>query len=499
VQLSGEDIYHHCQGPAEQLFGIHVLSPCTVKARISANPGVVSSYCYGQPVTLTVTTADSYAWSTGASTQSIGVIAVGSVTYTVTVTTGTCTATASYQVLGATNTPPVALCKNATVYLDSIGNARVRVNAVDGGSYSNCSGLTRSLSPNTFNCSNIGSNVVTLTVTNANHLSSSCNAMVTVIDSTAPVGRCRNASVALSASGTATVTAADIDAGSSDNCSIVSRSVSPSSFNCSNIGSNPVSLTVTTASGGHATCTATVTVTGQAMSCTASSSAGIIYLGYGAQQVTLSVNAAGAISYAWSPVTGLSCTTCAAPTFTPTAEGNYAFSLSVTNSSGCVSTCSVSVCVLDIRVPGTDGKVYICHAYSNPLLWQTLAVSVNAALAHITAHLNDHLGKCDQVCGASFKNAEEGQAVSMEMEGAESQMVVYPNPFSSDFTVTLEGFDAGCIDFKLFDVTGKLVSGLACAEAKNLLIDGNHLSKGIYLAQVQQGSLIKRARLVKAE
>ncbi|KAA3631448.1 MAG: HYR domain-containing protein, partial [Bacteroidetes bacterium] len=55
-------------------------------------------------------------------------------------------------------------------------------------------------------------------------------------------------------------TAADIDNGSNDACGIASLSVSPSGFDCSNLGENTVTLTVTDINNNPATCTATVTV-----------------------------------------------------------------------------------------------------------------------------------------------------------------------------------------------------------------------------------------------
>ncbi|MAP55595.1 MAG: hypothetical protein CL605_11900, partial [Altibacter sp.] len=79
-------------------------------------------------------------------------------------------------------------------------------------------------------------------------------------DTTPPNAVCQNVTVQLNASGNASVTAAQVDGGSTDDTGITSRSVSPSSFTCSNIGGNTVTLTVMDAAGNMDTCTATVTV-----------------------------------------------------------------------------------------------------------------------------------------------------------------------------------------------------------------------------------------------
>ncbi|HAP64944.1 MAG TPA: HYR domain-containing protein, partial [Cytophagales bacterium] len=62
-------------------------------------------------------------------------------------------------------------------------------------------------------------------------------------------------------SGNATITATDIDGGSTDNCGIASRTLDLSSFTCAEVGANTVTLTVTDNEGNVDSATATVTVT----------------------------------------------------------------------------------------------------------------------------------------------------------------------------------------------------------------------------------------------
>ena len=65
----------------------------------------------------------------------------------------------------------------------------------------------------------------------------------------------------MNATGTASITAAQINNGSTDNCGIATMTVSPSTFTCANIGQNTVTLTVTDTNGNISTGIATVTVT----------------------------------------------------------------------------------------------------------------------------------------------------------------------------------------------------------------------------------------------
>ena len=76
-----------------------------------------------------------------------------------------------------------------------------------------------------------------------------------------PVAVCRNITVQLGSSGTAVIDITDIDNGSHDpDGSIVTRSVFPKTFNCSQLGQNTVVLTVTDDEGLSSTCEAIVTV-----------------------------------------------------------------------------------------------------------------------------------------------------------------------------------------------------------------------------------------------
>ena len=79
-------------------------------------------------------------------------------------------------------------------------------------------------------------------------------------DTVPPNAICQDLIVQLDVSGISSLTAAQVDNGSNDAESSVTLSIDISTFDCSNIGENTVTLTVTDESGNMATCTATVTV-----------------------------------------------------------------------------------------------------------------------------------------------------------------------------------------------------------------------------------------------
>ncbi|MFH6960936.1 hypothetical protein ACHRV1_26420, partial [Flavobacterium aquidurense] len=90
--------------------------------------------------------------------------------------------------------------------------------------------------------------------------SDSKTATVTVEDKIKPIAITQNITVQLDALGKATITATEIDNGSTDNCAIATITLDKTDFDCSNIGTNTVTLTVTDVNGNSDSKTATVTV-----------------------------------------------------------------------------------------------------------------------------------------------------------------------------------------------------------------------------------------------
>ena len=155
---------------------------------------------------------------------------------------------------------PIASCKNATAYLNSMGNATIDLTDIDNGSSDNCGIATIVLSATTFDCTNIGANSVTLIVTDASGNVDSCISIVTLLDTTSPIASCKNATVYLNSMGNATIDSTDIDNGSTDNCGIATIALSVTTFDCTNIGANTVTMTVTDQRGYTSICMASVTV-----------------------------------------------------------------------------------------------------------------------------------------------------------------------------------------------------------------------------------------------
>ncbi|MFD2565740.1 FG-GAP-like repeat-containing protein [Pseudotenacibaculum haliotis] len=106
---------------------------------------------------------------------------------------------------------------------------------------------------------NIGVTTVTLQVSNACGNDEQTFDIV-VEDNTAPDVQVQDITVYLDGNGNASITAEQIDNGSSDNCAIETIELDNASFTCENLGDNTVSLYVTDTSGNISSASATVTV-----------------------------------------------------------------------------------------------------------------------------------------------------------------------------------------------------------------------------------------------
>ena len=182
------------------------------------------------------------------------------ITWTVTDIHGNIT-TATQNITVKDEEKPIALTQNITVQLNASGAASITAAQINNGSTDNCGIASITVDKTSFYCSNVGANTVTLTVTDIHGKVSTATAVVTVQDNVAPVALAKNITVGLSAiGGTVSITAADVNNGSSDACGIASMTVMPASFSCANVGANTVTLTVTDVNGNVSTTTAIVTV-----------------------------------------------------------------------------------------------------------------------------------------------------------------------------------------------------------------------------------------------
>jgi hypothetical protein len=222
----------------------------------------------------------------------------------------------------------------------------------------------------------------------------------------------------------------------------------------------------------------------------------IIYLGYGPQSTSLSVVTSGAeiLTYNWAGNGMLSCNNCANPVFTPSSPGTFQFTATITDEEGCTSECTISICVVDVRIESNNAdKVYLCHVppgnTGNP---QQLIISVDAVAAHLLNHPEDKLGVCGQssLCDnqLSVGGKLSGNSAISPLEEKKGKISIYPNPAYDHIFIKLSNNVSRSYSIKVRSGDGKIVSSGKYEGLINEIKFDNRLTPGIYFVEITIGN-----------
>ena len=155
---------------------------------------------------------------------------------------------------------PEAVCQDITVYLDEDGEVIVNAADVDGGSTDNSGSMSFSLDQNEFDCSDIGTVNVTLTVTDPSGNSDTCSATITIEDNLGPeFTECHDDEVITLEEGQTTYTLPDYvanqDVEAEDNCGgSVDYSQDPAAGTELGIGTHIITVTAEDQYGNESSC-----------------------------------------------------------------------------------------------------------------------------------------------------------------------------------------------------------------------------------------------------
>ncbi|MCB9291850.1 MAG: T9SS type A sorting domain-containing protein [Lewinellaceae bacterium] len=163
-----------------------------------------------------------------------------------------------------------------------------------------------------------------------------------LVDNEAPTAACRNLTLGLNSNGMATITVGSVNDGSSDNCGPPSLSLDITSFGCTDLGPNDVTLTATDAAGNSSSCVATVTIqdnTDPVVVC---------------RDITINLNPNGSVSIFSGQVNGGSADNCGLlglsldlNVFNCNRLGAQSVTLTATDAAGNSSSCVATVTVED--------------------------------------------------------------------------------------------------------------------------------------------------------
>ena len=225
--------------------------------------------------------------------------------------------------------------------------------------------------------------------------------VIGIADAIAPVLVTKSATISLNNSGTATLSAGDVILSATDNCGIVSTSVSKTSFTCADKGANTVNVTVVDGKGNATTVAAQVQVVDLiAPALNTTSSPMVLTLGANG---TVAFNASSAVN---AVTDNCGAVTVTAPTVTYACGqiGLQSVNITATDASGNTTTGTVYVLVQDNTAP-----VIASNAAVSVYLNASGAASVTAAaLGTATDNCTSSAGLVTSLSKSSFNCADRG-------------------------------------------------------------------------------------------
>jgi hypothetical protein len=338
---------------------------------------------------------------------------------------------------------PVALCKSQTINLPANGSLTLLPSQINNGSTDNCS-FTMTLTPATLNCSNLGNTTVTLRATDASGNTATCTALVTLKDLSAPVALCKNATVFLDNQGQGVLTLAQIDNGSTDNCSIATKTLSQTLFNCSELqGSTwPVTMTLKDANNNTSSCTAQITVKDN-IAPTAN-----------CQDVTVTLGSTGKVTVYGATLAAGSTDNCSVWSYSPAAK--------------VYTTANLGENYLNITVKDYSNNASSCTSVVTVLQF------------------------------GSIQSEDENDLKPVVLT-SNTDFTVFPNPTTGEATVAFELPAEQAFQLQVFDMSGRMVydQNAAGLEGENAIpVRLNGLAPGVYILDFQTEGLRKQKRLV---
>lgn len=464
--------------------------------------------------------------------------------------TDECTANVSITDTGSVcNDPPVAVCL-PTVIVAADNNCQSSIVAldIDGGSTDPDNDVL------TYSIDNggpygPGTYTVTLTVSDSEY-EDSCTSVLEVQDNTPPTTVClNNINVSLDNSGNATISTTDIDNGSFDNCS-TSLSIDVSSFNCSNVGNNTVTMTGVDPSGNTTSCISIVNVEDE------------VNPNALCQDISVSLDASGNASIDASGIDAGSNDACGVATsidissfdcadaYDQLQNGNtITVTLTVADPSGNNTSCTGEVTVLyadiDLDCDGVDdacdictygddsydnnndgipdcsqllnyndysddwkcgrNKVLICHIPpGNPANAHTICVNKNALPAHFNNH-GDNVGPCSGCSSNSIVIEEDHDHEHHELEGTHLEtrnfntldINIVPNPAKAEANIIIDGLSVTSSLF-IYDLSGKLVYKNIINGSGSYTVDliKDNITKGMYFVKIQNNEMSLAKKLI---
>lgn len=358
----------------------------------------------------------------------------------------------------------------------------------------------------------IGTTTNTFTITDEDDTVTTCSFDVVVADTQVPVAIAQDFTAVLDEDGTVTITAEDIDNGSTDNCSDFTMELDVTEFTCEDLGENTVTLTVDDGTN-TTTATAIVKVTD------ATNPVAVI------EDMTLQIDAEGFVALIPEQVGENSTDNCGIASYNLDVLilgcediGENEVTLTVTDEAGNTDTATATITVQDVIEPTVITQNITLE------LPEVTIVSISAMdidngsfdNCGISSYsLDNQIFTCEDLgdntvtltITDNYGNTSTGTAIvtivdtdnycqSASLENATLKgLSVYPNPAQD-----VINFDAGntTIDtIEIYDINARLIRSHAVNAAGSVSININALAPGMYLVKINNGDSFTTKGIIK--
>ena len=358
----------------------------------------------------------------------------------------------------------------------------------------NCAGSVTGTTTTTFPITTQGTTTITWNYDDGNGNSSTQTQDVVITDVLAPVAICQNITVLSDGTGNATMVAADIDGGSTDNCVTLTFSASQTAFTCADLGPKNVTLTVTDGNSNASTCVAVVTVL---------------------DLILPSISCPNNIIACADDIILFS---------TPSSVDNCSATVTQTDATGLSSGMVFPVGTTTIEFTSTDasGNTAVCSFNVDV---SSIDNTITNSASTLTANQNGATYKwidCDN--GNSYISGETNQSYTVTTTGnyavevtmgncieastcenviisgiekqyALNDISIYPNPTNSAFTINVSSLKEGTI-ITVYNSVGQEIIRQPLIN-KETIFDLSNQNKGIYFIKLQNGDVITTKRILK--
>jgi len=360
----------------------------------------------------------------------------------------------------------------------------------------------------------IGITTNTFTVTGEDNVTTTCSFNVIVTDDDAPVAHTQDVLIAeLDEDGVATITAAEINNGSTDNCTNLTYTISASSFNCEDLGENTIQFSVS-----DGTNTTTVPVIVNVVDNKVPEAV--------AQNLTVEIDADGQAVITTDDVDNGSTDNCSITSLTLSKSiftcddlGENTVILTAIDTDGNIDTATAIVNVQDTTAPVVitqnitiqlqqvtitsitamdvnNGSVDNC-GISTYSLDNQIFTCENIGENTVTLTVTDNYGNSSTETAIVTVEDPENYCQFAGIDQNLSEAIdLYPNPTHGIVNINVNGYNIDKVEF--YDINAHLVKSFDTTKSTGIFTaDINSLNSGIYLIKLYSDNSTAIKKIVK--